>query len=153
MNRPAPLASLGHSRATRWIHAGLSVAVVVELLSGILMQVPQGDHPANVFYKLHAADNVTTLALAAGFWGILGTRHSGGALLGLITAMGLSGLLCEFGGETRMAIWHGLLCDLTGVVLLCHVLMVLLRNVGIDGAISEMWSLGRNAAGERHNRD
>ena len=156
MNRHPHLVSAPPSRVMRWIHAGLSVSVSVELLGGIIMQSPQGDHPANVFDMIHRADNLATLAFAAGFWAIPGAGpNSTGRrpLLGLITATAVSGLLSKFGGEPRMALWHGLLCDLTGVFLLRHVLAVLLRHLGFDSAISDMWSLGRNAAGQGHNRD
>jgi hypothetical protein len=73
-----------HSLATRWVHAGLSLAVAVELSSGLIMQAPYGGHPVNLFYKVHEASNAATLGLAGGFWVVAGLRRGGTDLGALV---------------------------------------------------------------------
>lgn len=136
-----------HSRATRWLHAGLSLAVAVDLASGIILQAPDGDHPANLAYRVHMAGNGVVLMLALGLWAVVALRPLRAraglrALLAVVTGMALSGLAAELAGLAP--VWHEVFCALVWVMLPGHLLWEMQRHFGRDDGLAEMWSLRRD---------
>ena len=130
-----------HSRAARWLHAGLAVAVAVDLTSDIILQAPRGGHPGNLFYTLHEVSDAACLMLALGLW-LAGARQR--TLLLLVAGMAASGVLANFGGVSAV-VGHEVLTALVWVALLGHLLQEMLRHYGRDDGLAEMWSLWRQS--------
>ncbi|MGV8985226.1 MAG: cytochrome b/b6 domain-containing protein [Cypionkella sp.] len=103
MTRAAPVP---HSQATRIAHAGLSLAVGVELLSGIIMRAPEQNFPANAFFEVHIVSALAVTAFALAFWGIILVRKTGTR----------AGLLFPWSSVTRTkAFLHGFRAYVTGM--------------------------------------
>lgn len=144
-------ASARHSAATRWLHAGLALTVVLDLTCDIVMQAPRGGHPGNLFYPLHQASDLATLLLAVGLGlagvGSPGLRGRSGwrrGLLVLVAALAASGLWADFGNDS-VVLGHAILAALVWVALPGHLLVEMLRHYGRDDGLAEMWSLWRQS--------
>lgn len=66
-----------HSFGTRLVHAGLASAVVLQLATSLVMQVPRPGRPANFAFDLHQIFGVAALVCALGFWVVIVTRIAG----------------------------------------------------------------------------
>jgi cytochrome b561 len=66
-----------HGKATRIAHAGLAIAVILQLGSSLFMQVPRGERPANFAFEMHEAIGIAALAFALGFWAVIMLRIVG----------------------------------------------------------------------------
>lgn len=64
-------------RITRLFHAGLAIAIVLQLASSQLMQVPRGTRPANWAFEVHEYSGVAALALALCLWVVVMVRVGG----------------------------------------------------------------------------
>lgn len=92
-----------HSRATRLAHAGLALAVGVDLLTSIILQAPGQKLPANVYFKIHQDAGLLAGALALALWAIILVRQVG-------TPVGL--LLPWFSRRRPDAFWGDLTAHL-----------------------------------------
>lgn len=84
-----------HTFATRLAHAGLALAVILQLATSLFMQVPRGDRPADFAFELHQVFGVTALVFALAFWITITFRLIGtdaGALFPWASATRLSAL-------------------------------------------------------------
>lgn len=73
-----------HLTSTKLVHGALALAGMVQLVSSLIMQVPQETHPENVFYEVHLASGYVSAGLALAFWLLVVLRTAGtqaGALL------------------------------------------------------------------------
>jgi len=66
-----------HSRLTRLVHAGLALAVVVQLATSLLMEKPKPGQPENLFFEVHEYSGLTALAFVFAFWAVVMTRRRG----------------------------------------------------------------------------
>lgn len=89
---------VSHSQATRIAHAGLSLAVGVAFLSGIIMRPPLQNYPANVFFEVHLISVCTAATFALAFWAVVLTRKTGsaaGLLVPWFSPFRLKALWCD----------------------------------------------------------
>lgn len=94
-NSTDPAASR-HTRTTRLVHAGLALAVVVQLLSSLGMQHPENGKPGNVLFEVHEYGGLTAFAFILLFWVVVTARKQG-------TPWGL--LFPWFSSARRAALW------------------------------------------------
>jgi cytochrome b561 len=66
-----------HLTSTKLVHGALAILVAVQLVSSLIMQVPQENHPANVFFELHRASGFAVMGVALIFWGVVLLRSAG----------------------------------------------------------------------------
>ncbi|MGB3243058.1 MAG: cytochrome b/b6 domain-containing protein [Sulfitobacter sp.] len=59
---------LNHNRTTRLVHAGLALAIIMQLLSAQFMQVPRDDRLGNTAFEVHEYSGMLALGLAVLFW-------------------------------------------------------------------------------------
>ncbi len=86
-----------HSRATRFLHAGIAVSVIAQLGSSLLMVPPLDDHVENTFFVIHEYSGLVSLALAIAFWVIVLVRRRGTPV---------SKLLPWFSPASRALLWQ-----------------------------------------------
>ncbi|MCB1970690.1 MAG: cytochrome b/b6 domain-containing protein [Geminicoccaceae bacterium] len=65
------------SRATRLVHAGLAIAIILQLATAQFMQSPRRDRPGDSIFELHEIFGLLAMALALAFWVVLIMRHRG----------------------------------------------------------------------------
>jgi cytochrome b561 len=73
MTRIRPL----YGFSTRLFHGTLATAIVVQLASSQVMQVPRETHPGNWAFEVHQYSGMIALALALAFWVVVMTRIGG----------------------------------------------------------------------------
>jgi cytochrome b561 len=86
------------SLPTRLFHAGLASAIVLQLASSQLMQVPRGDRAANWAFQVHSYSGMAALGLALLLWAVVMTRIGGtdaGALVPWFSATRRAALFAD----------------------------------------------------------
>ncbi|MGE5310357.1 MAG: cytochrome b/b6 domain-containing protein [Nitrospirota bacterium] len=94
---------MNYDRVVRWLHAGMALAVVIQMLSSMVMQVPQPGRmplePQHAFFLIHEASGLTVVTLlvlhwlwalsgyVAGGWGHLFPWFSRARLQALLAAL------------------------------------------------------------------
>lgn len=63
--------------STKLVHGALAILVMVQLVSSLIMQVPQVNHPENVFFELYRASGFAAGGLALLFWVLVLFRTAG----------------------------------------------------------------------------
>ena len=66
-----------HSRATRLVHMGLALAVIVQLTSSLVFEPPSPDGTANVWWEVHEYGGLTAFGFVLLFWLVLVGRNHG----------------------------------------------------------------------------
>lgn len=66
-----------HAFATRLVHAGLALAVVVQLLTSLPMEPPEPDRAGNWFFQVHQYSGLAAFAFVFAFWLVLALRSKG----------------------------------------------------------------------------
>jgi cytochrome b561 len=66
-----------YGRTTRLVHAGVAIAIVLQLASSQFMQVPRNGRTANWAFEVHEFSGMTALALALCLWVVVMTRIAG----------------------------------------------------------------------------
>jgi cytochrome b561 len=66
-----------HGFATRLFHMFLALAVVLQLLTSLVMQMPREGRPGNTLFELHQYSGLGALVLSLGFWLVLALRRRG----------------------------------------------------------------------------
>jgi cytochrome b561 len=95
-----------HSLTTRFFHASLAGAVIVQLLSSVWMRRPRGTEPGNILFPIHEYAGMVALALAFLFWVTVLRRRVGtapGALIPWFSAERLRALWADVGTHLRAA--------------------------------------------------
>jgi cytochrome b561 len=69
--------SARHLTSTKLVHGALAILVAVQLVSSLIMQVPQETHPENVFYEVHRVGGFAAGGVALIFWGLVLFRTVG----------------------------------------------------------------------------
>jgi cytochrome b561 len=69
--------SVRHLTSTKLVHGALAILVAVQLVSSLIMQVPQENHPENVFFELHRASGFAAAGVAILFWAVVLFRTIG----------------------------------------------------------------------------
>lgn len=85
-----------HTLATRVVHAGLALAVVIQLLSSLGMEPPEDGQAANFLFEVHEYGGLSAFALILLFWLVVTVRKRG-------TTWGL--LFPWFSSSRRSAVW------------------------------------------------
>jgi cytochrome b561 len=85
-----------HILGTRLFHAGLALAVIIQLASSQFMQTPRPNRPPNSAFDVHEYSGLAAFAFIFGFWVVLAFRRQG-------TEHGL--LLPWFSAARRAALW------------------------------------------------
>ncbi|MFZ5963043.1 cytochrome b/b6 domain-containing protein [Thalassococcus sp. BH17M4-6] len=93
---PAMPEASRHSLPTRLVHAGLAVAVVIQLVVSLVMKPAEDGHAGNLWYEIHEYGGLAAFALIVLFWLVLTARKRG-------TPAGL--LFPWFSGARRAALW------------------------------------------------
>lgn len=75
----APTVFHKHAFATRLLHAGLALAVILQLLSSLPMEPPEPDHAGNWYFQLHQYSGLLAFAFVFAFWMVLAMRSQGTA--------------------------------------------------------------------------
>lgn len=68
-----------HSFATRLVHAGLALAVIIQLLTSLPMEPPEPDSPGNWYFQVHQYSGLAAFCFVFGFWLVLAIRRNGTA--------------------------------------------------------------------------
>jgi len=79
MEMSAPTVFHKHAFATRLLHAGLALAVILQLLSSLPMEPPEPDHAGNWYFQLHQYSGLLAFAFVFAFWMVLAMRSQGTA--------------------------------------------------------------------------
>lgn len=66
-----------HSGPTRFLHGALTLAVGVQLFTGLIMQAPSARHAGNGFFAVHKDSDFVIAALALTFWVVIASRRGG----------------------------------------------------------------------------
>ena len=66
-----------HAFATRLIHAGLALAIIVQLLTSLPMEPPEPDRAGNWYFQVHQYSGLLALAFVFAFWVVLAIRSKG----------------------------------------------------------------------------
>jgi cytochrome b561 len=73
---------VNYDRIVRWLHAGIALAVVIQLLSSLVMQVPQPGRvplePQHAFFLIHEGSGLTLVTLLVLHWLWALTGHVAG---------------------------------------------------------------------------
>ena len=73
---------MNYDRVVRWLHAGMALAVVIQMLSSLVMQVPQPGRmplePQHAFFLIHEASGLTLVTLLVLHWLWALTGHVAG---------------------------------------------------------------------------
>jgi len=92
-----------HGFLTRFIHAGLAIAVIVQLLTSLVLVPLSPTEAPNAYFYVHNYSGLTAFALIVLFWIVVMTRKSG-------TRPGL--LFPWFSGAGIRAFWQDLILHL-----------------------------------------
>ncbi|WP_211329564.1 cytochrome b/b6 domain-containing protein [Kushneria marisflavi] len=65
-----------HSLATRLVHAGLAIAVIIQLSTSLVMHAGRAGDP---FFQVHSFSGLTAMVLVTLFW-IVAVVRTGGAI-------------------------------------------------------------------------
>ncbi|TPW32825.1 cytochrome b/b6 domain-containing protein [Pararhizobium mangrovi] len=65
-----------HALPTRWAHAGLAIAVLVQLATSQFMQGPR-DNGGDWLFTIHEISGITALVFAFSFWLVVALRRRG----------------------------------------------------------------------------
>lgn len=68
-----------HTFGTRLLHAGLALAVIMQLLTSLPMEPPQPDSPGNWYFQVHQYSGLAAFCFLVGFWLVLTMRSKGTA--------------------------------------------------------------------------
>ena len=97
--RPATTAyDSRHSLATRLVHAGLALAVVVQLTSSLVMKPAEDGKAGNLWFEFHEYGGLSAFALILLFWIVLTARRGGtpaGMLFPWVSGTRLSALWAD----------------------------------------------------------
>jgi len=77
-------ASPQHSRATRFVHAGLAGSILVQLGTSLVMQGPRHGQAGDALFQLHQYAGFAALGFALAFWLVAILRHRGTDLAVLV---------------------------------------------------------------------
>ena len=69
--------------ATRLAHAGLALAVTLQLATSLVMRAPSAGAPENVWFEIHEISGLTALVFAGAFWIVVATRRGGAPMAAL----------------------------------------------------------------------
>lgn len=86
-----------HSLMTRLAHAGLGVAIVIQLLTSLVMQAPYPNRAGDVFFGIHSYSGLGALGFVFLFWVAVMARRRG-------TSFGL--LIPWFSRDRIEALWR-----------------------------------------------
>ncbi len=93
-----------HTRATRVMHAGLALAVIIQLLSSLVFKAPSPRHEGNFFFEVHEYGGLAAFGFVVLFWLTVVVRSKGTPL----------GLLFPWFSRSRLAdLWADLKKHLT----------------------------------------
>ena len=59
-----------HSRATRFVHAGLALAIVTQLLISLWMHGPDEAQAGDILFQVHRYSGLTATVLTFGLWAL-----------------------------------------------------------------------------------
>jgi len=66
-----------HTTWTKLAHAGLALAVIIQLMSSLAMRGPRNDRPGDWLYDIHQYSGLSALLFATAFWLVLLFRRRG----------------------------------------------------------------------------
>ncbi|MGY9049912.1 hypothetical protein P775_15900 [Puniceibacterium antarcticum] len=95
MTPPLTASSDRHILATRLLHAGLALAVIIQLLSSLVLEPAEDGHVGNLYFEIHQYGGLAAFAFVLGFWITVMVRRRGtsvGALWPWISGARLSAL-------------------------------------------------------------
>ncbi|MBE2259886.1 MAG: cytochrome b/b6 domain-containing protein [Rhodobacteraceae bacterium] len=75
----ARIAHRKHAFSTRLVHAGLALAVIVQLLTSLPMEPPAADSVGNGFFQIHQYSGLAAFAFVFAFWAVVCVRSPGTA--------------------------------------------------------------------------
>ncbi|MEQ8345934.1 MAG: cytochrome b/b6 domain-containing protein [Sneathiellaceae bacterium] len=73
-----------HSRATRVVHFGLAISVIVQLLTSLAMNAARSGHPEDTLFMLHEYSGLAALGFVLLFWLVVTVRRTGTATARLL---------------------------------------------------------------------
>lgn len=68
-----------HAFATRLVHAGLAVAIILQLLTSLPMEPPEPDRAGNWYFQVHQYSGLAAFCFIFAFWLVLTLRSKGTA--------------------------------------------------------------------------
>lgn len=98
-----------HSRATRFFHAGLALAIVTQLLTSRWMHGNDAAQAGDILFQMHRHSGLTATVLVFGLWLTILVRSRGtqlGALIPWFSGQGLAALWRETKAHLVAAV-HG----------------------------------------------
>jgi cytochrome b561 len=103
---------VNYDRIVRWLHAGIALAVVIQLLSSLVMQVPQPGRvplePQHAFFLIHEGSGLTLVTLLVLHWLWALTGHVAGGWGHLFPWFSRARLRVLLGALKALPTW---LCD------------------------------------------
>lgn len=93
-----------HSRATRLLHAGVAIAIMVQLGTSLYMQGPDEVDPGDLLFQVHRYSGLVAVVLALGLWLTILSRSRGTDLGALIPWFSLRRLAALWGDLRHHAV-------------------------------------------------
>jgi len=66
-----------HIKTTRLIHAGLAVAIVIQLTTSLVMRAPEHGRVGNGYFDIHQYGGLAAFAFVFAFWAVVAFRKRG----------------------------------------------------------------------------
>jgi len=98
----APATAPEFGLATRLVHAGLALSIIIQLLTSLIMEGPRGSAPGDGFFTVHKYAGYVALAFSLLFWLVSLLRRRGtelGALFPWLSAQRLRAVLADIGAH------------------------------------------------------